>query len=77
MLEAKVEGAAPKDAPVVSRVWRDVKHIRRKLGRLLDQPHVLRVLMKDTAYVSEVVAIKSSEDALWLVLDMLMPQDGN
>ncbi|RKY62424.1 MAG: hypothetical protein DRP95_01575 [Candidatus Latescibacterota bacterium] len=73
----RTEGAAPKDAPVISRVWREIRDIRRKLGRLLDQPHTLRVVLRDMSYTSEVVAIVSSDDALWLVLDMLMPQDGN
>lgn len=67
----------PKDAPIVSRVWRETKDIRRKLGRLLDQPHTLKVVIHDMSYASEIVAVTSSDDVLWLVLDMLMPQDGN
>lgn len=73
----KTEGVAPKDAPIVSRVWRETKDIRRKLGRLLDQPHTLKVVLHDMSYTSEIVAVTSSDDVLWLVLDMLMPQDGN
>lgn len=73
MLEA--EGASPRDAPVISRVWRRSEDVRRKLWRLLDQPHILRVFLEDRTYFSELVAIRPSENVL--VLDMLVPKDGN
>ena len=76
-MRTRTEGTAPKDVPVVFRVWREVRDIYRKLGRVLDQSHVLRVVLYDMTYTSEIVTVISSEDGLWLILDMLMPEDGN